>query len=147
MSSQILLDSSVLIAFFAKDDSQHMAAVDIFKNLQKSQIKIFLIDHVFAELEKVLMRKVKIEQTIICLQSILTNDNFTILPLRTTTIEESFEFYKQHHIAASKKQYLCLVDIYQIIIARELDIPLLTFDQALTKTTSKQGIENMNFLN
>ncbi len=126
-----LIDASVLIAFFCKNDSQHEKAKTKISKLVKQSGSFFILDHVIGELEKVLYKKIGIKNTIICLDMLILNDDFKILLLDDKLLNDGFNFYKSYNEKASKKKYLCLIDIYQIMLTQRYNYKLETFDKAL----------------
>ena len=123
----ILLDSSVIIAAFRKEEDHHRDALDIFRH----NTSFLLLDHVLFEVGTVL--KMREGQLISqrCLDFLLNTEGIDFVRATDEEIQKSLlEFQEEEN----KK--LSFVDTLLLVLHRTRNISLATFDKDLQKKLS-----------
>ena len=117
-----VLDSSVLVSFYAKNDSMHAEAVGVIQDIGFA--KILLHPFVVQETVTVLIRKAGLEMSHRFIDDILKSENIQLIH---HDIENELEVFK----AAGTK--MSLTDIALANTAQLRDAVLVTFDKELLR--------------
>jgi len=125
---KVLLDSSVLIAFFNPKDSQHKKGVKAFKNLEEQEALLYLHPLVVVETLTVLKQRINIIllkeiESIIFNREIFERVEFDLNIRQNSQLIETF----------NKVKNISVVDAVLLMVSRELRLELLTFDFQLAK--------------
>jgi predicted nucleic acid-binding protein len=132
----ILVDTSVLFAFFDPNDSCHTLARKLFLELPKNQILI--LEDVLKELLTVVnLRKGSDVSKIIYNE--LNNDDREVMLYNFTSLE-FFDFINNFQTIKNTK--LSLIDLELLYLSTKNNIPVLTFDKNLNKSLPDSLIYN-----
>lgn len=121
----VILDTSFLVAFFRKNDVHHSAAFEAAK-MYKGKVKIvsFLV---FQEFISLLNRKVSTKIAATLAKQLLRGDNnIEIYKLDEAYLDQVLKLYGE-----LGPHTLSYIDVSLIHLARELELPVLTFDKDL----------------
>lgn len=122
----VILDTSFLVAFFKSNDVHHAAAMKAAE-LHRGQIKVvsFLV---FQEFISIVNRKVSSSVASSLSKQLLSGENnLEIYKLDEANLEGVMELYVE--MGPHSFSY---VDVSLIHLSKELEIPVLTFDKALS---------------
>lgn len=125
---QVILDSSVVIAYFRKNELDHKRAEEIFS---KNEILI-IPDVVLIEVLTIIKMKEGYERAGQVVDFLLNCEGIMIVP----TDEDIFMSAIGHFI--SHDNHLSLVDTQLFKFAKEEQISLITFDKELAKLAAKK---------
>jgi predicted nucleic acid-binding protein len=131
----MLIDSSVFIAYFYKEDSQHLKAVKLLEDLFYDRHYFFYTDYVFSEVIAILNRKAGYPIAKIVADHLFYNGQCSII------YTDPAIFYKVRNRFCDQKTELSFVDLSLIEIAQERKMDLVTFDQNL-ESEYKSRVEN-----
>src|SRR3990167_8716282 len=116
---KVLLDSSVLIAFFNPKDSQHKKGVKAFKNLEEQEALLYLHPLVVVETLTVLKQRINIIllkeiESIIFNREIFERVEFDLNIRQNSQLIETF----------NKVKNISVVDAVLLMVSRELRLEL-----------------------
>lgn len=123
----MLIDSSVLIAFFNDQDNQHEKAKLLIEHLFYQGQFFYVSDHIFSETVTVLNIKSGYDVAKKIAQYVLANELFIFIE----TGQQIFEKSLQHF--CTKHTKLSIVDITLLELAQYKDMQICTFDKQLQK--------------
>jgi predicted nucleic acid-binding protein len=118
-----LIDSSVLIAFFRKNDSCHNQALDLFFKFDR----FLVLDYVLAETLTVLKQKSGQSVTAACNDFIQNSDCFVWEKITSDYFLDTVEF------VTSTNNKLSFVDTLLLLKSKRENLEILTFDKELKK--------------
>lgn len=122
-----ILDSSVIISIFRKQEKNHKKALRIFMSDEK-----FLIpDYAIAEILTVLKIKEGLETANKCYDFISNTKDMEIIPIEWNIFEKTAKYF------SANKNKLSFVDTALLMLSKENKIELMTFDKDLQKTLQK----------
>lgn len=119
----LLIDSSIIISFFRKNEILHKEAINIIQNSNK----ILIIDYVLSEVLTVLKMREWFEIANLCLDFLENNNDIEILNIPKEYFDKSKEVFKKYN------NKLSFVDILLTVVKNEKNINLATFDKDLVK--------------
>jgi len=119
----LLLDSNIFIAYFRQEEEKHAEAQQIIHQAPQ----IIINDYVLSEIYTVLMLRESYEIAKKVLSWIASNPKIVIQRLTNEEIQSTVAFIQK------QKTLLSFVDITLIIMSRERNYELATFDVALKK--------------
>ena len=123
----LIIDSSVLIAAFRTTEKHHPEALKI---LQMAKT-IIILDYVISEVATVLKIRENKETASQCLEFLEKNKEIEIKQTEKSDFKESIKFFK------TNKNKLSFVDTVLLIISKNNNLPLATFDKELGKHLKK----------
>ena len=119
----ILADSSFLVAFFDKTDSQHEKAVADMKKIEEQALDILVNEHVLGETATVLLYRAGLNSAKIFLN--YAEENFKI---------ECGEYRQAiFKIFSDQKRQLSYIDASVIHLSRFLRVPVICYDENILK--------------
>ena len=125
-NNSFILDSSILIAFYNEEDSQHLKALKIVNNLDGKII--FVHPYVIEEVSTVLTYKSGVANAKKFLNNVLNSENVMI---HWNNVKEEINFF----IKLNKK--ISFTDSALVNLSKNKKIPLLTFDKQITSILKK----------
>lgn len=121
----IIADSSFLVAFFDKTDSQHEKAVAGMKAIEEKEIDILVNEHVLGEAATVLLYHAGLDAAKTFLQ--YAQENFEIEPIdgeyRQATIK----------VFSNQNRQLSYIDASVVHLASFLRLPVACYDENILK--------------
>lgn len=123
----IILDSSVWVAFFDKDDSLHRRAAQVVNSLQE---KIVLPEYVLLEVTTVLSQKAGKSLADAFLQKVATNRDVQVLSSSQQFLDEVIRLY-----LSRTNEKLSFVDYALLYLSSKMNV--VTFDKDLKKELTK----------
>lgn len=127
----MIIDSSVIIAYFYEQDSQHDKARMILDDLFEKEQKICFTDFVFSEIITVINLRAGYEKAKMVSDKLLNNKDVNLLCTDFDVFRKTMKRFE------SKITKLSFVDISLIEVAHEQDKKLITFDRELQKEYAK----------
>jgi predicted nucleic acid-binding protein len=121
----MILDTSILVSFYDLDDSNHQAAIELFKKHEQS--RLFLSEYIIGETITVLLYKKGLDSAKKFLEIIKETESFRII-----TISEN-DFYSILDIFKNQKHQLSFIDASLVYFSKVLNMNVLTFDKNLLK--------------
>jgi len=121
----MILDTSILVSFYDLDDSNHQAAIELFKKHEQS--RLFLSEYIIVETITVLLYKKGLDSAKKFLEIIKETESFRII-----TISEN-DFYSILDIFKNQKHQLSFIDASLVYFSKVLNMNVLTFDKNLLK--------------
>jgi len=118
-----LVDSSVIIAAFRKDEIYHQQAL----NILKSSSKIIILDLVLSEILTIIKMKENMEAVKKVIDFLINNKDIIIEKLDKNQQKKVLNFFKTNH------NKLSFVDTALLIFGKNKKLNLLTFDKELGK--------------
>lgn len=125
---QVILDSSIIIAYFRKNELDHKKAEGIFD----AHETLIIPDIVVTEVLTIIKMKEGYERAGQVVDFLLNCEGIMIVP----TDEDIFMSAIGHFISHDNR--LSLVDTQLFKFAKEEQIPLITFDKELAKLAAKK---------
>ena len=119
----LLVDSSVIIATFRKNEVHHKEALNIVEYAQE----IVILDYVLSEVLTVLKMRESTDIALKCLDFLTNNNNIHIRQLHHSELTKAIIFFKEN------KNTLSFVDTALIIYSRSHTYSFATFDKELQK--------------
>ena len=117
----LVIDSSVIIAAFRRQEERHNDALEILNFGQE----ILLLDYVLAEVLTVLKMKEGYKISNKCLDFLENCEGFLIRRLANAEFKSSVEFFKLNN------NKLSFVDVCLVTFTKAQGLPLVTFDKEL----------------
>ena len=127
-----LLDSSVWIAYYHENDSQHEKASNAIRD--KGGNNILVNDCIIDEVATVLQAKAGHEKAKLVLDALLNTDSVSF---KHTSEEEFFEiadYFKK------QKEKLSFTDCSIVLLAKKSGAEVITFDRRLGAAIEKLGV-------
>lgn len=121
-----ILDSSVIIAFFRRNESLHESAVDIF--MQKE--KFLVLDYVLAEVLTVLKLREGFDVAKDCAEFLNNVSDVEIFHTNADVFNAASDFFVRN------RNQLSFIDTLLLTFARSEKFELVTFDKELKKMGS-----------
>jgi predicted nucleic acid-binding protein len=120
----IILDSSIIIAAFRRNEIHHQDAI----NIMKQNEDIMILDYVITEVATVL--KMREGETIAnkCLDFLVNNQNIEICFLNNDEFSKTVNYFLNH------KNKLSFIDTALFVFSKSKKIALATFDKELGKS-------------
>lgn len=123
---KIVLDSSILVAFFNPNDSQTNRAVSLIKKFKKQDKKIVLHPLIAIETLSVLKLKVEKEALLVCQKILFNPEIFELKEINLDLLTNSFSFSLFNEVKT-----LSLIDAIIIDYCLTNNFELFTFDKAM----------------
>lgn len=123
----LLIDSSIIISFFRKNEILHKDAVEIIKNSKK----LLIIDYVLSEILTVLKMREWFDIANLCLDFLENNNDIEILNISQENFLDAKEIFKKYN------NNLSFVDILLFVVKKDKNLKLATFDKDLVKFLEK----------
>lgn len=123
----MILDSSVIVAMFRKDDVHHKEALKIWKTWKN----FLLFDHILSESLTVLKLRENLDIASNCAEFLMKNEKITIEQISLKDIEDTVMFF------IIDKNKLSFIDTLLLIQSQKRKIPLATFDKDLIKVLTR----------
>ena len=121
----MIIDSSFLISFYDKDDSNHGKAVEI---LEKNRTRVLMApEQVIGETATVILYKKGLSASKEFLSVIQQTENFQII------FTAGEDFSKTVEIYANQKHQLSFIDALVVYLAKKTGLDVLTFDKNMIK--------------
>lgn len=127
----ILLDSSVLVAFYNELDNHHAKATELMRNIPKDE-QILLNDYLANEIATVVLRKSGLEKAKTVLGALLNNQKTVIRHTQKGEFEEIAGIFMEQTIGLS------FVDCSIVWLFRNIGCKVETFDKALLDEIGKE---------
>jgi predicted nucleic acid-binding protein len=124
INKKILIDSNILIAFFRREDIHHKKAIELLSKLDG----FYISEHVLFEIGTVLLLKEGATISKQFIDFLNNSENIQIINLffdEFSQIVNSFPY---------QKTKLSMVDLSLLIIAKNRDLDLQSFDKELMNT-------------
>ncbi|MFH2105803.1 MAG: PIN domain-containing protein [Candidatus Micrarchaeota archaeon] len=125
----MILDSSFLISFYDKDDSNHEKAISMMKNYVDR--KFLLSEYVIGETATVLLYKNGLEASKAFLETVQQAENFRIIFVSEDDFGKIIDIYKK------QKHQLSFIDASLVYLARTTGSELISFDEDLLKEVKR----------
>lgn len=123
----ILIDANVIVAFFRKSELDHERAREVIESLEEFAISDYVLGEVLTVLQ---LREGKpMAQT--ALDYLTQTKSILLARLSQEELEMSVDFFNKQNDGLS------FVDGSLLILSRERDYSLLTFDKALIESAKK----------
>lgn len=122
----LIVDSSVLVAAFRKDELHHQTAL----HTCQSADQISVIDYVLAETLTVLKMKESVYVMQKCHDFLFDSDGIIFDRLTDEELKMSTDFFYSH------QKNLSFVDCALVVYKKSRNLPLATFDKDLQKVLS-----------
>lgn len=119
----ILCDSNILIALFREKEAHHQKAFDFFS----AQNKIIITDSILGEIYTVLLMREKYDTAQKALDVFHSHEKIEITQLKKEELKKTITLLSQN------KTHLSFIDASLIVIAKERNIPLFSFDKEVMK--------------
>lgn len=123
---KVVLDSSILVAFFNPNDSQTNRAVSLIKKFKKRDKKIVLHPLIAIETLSVLKLKIQKEALLVCEKILFNPEIFELKEANLDLATNTFSFSLFNEVKA-----LSLVDAIIIDYCLTNNFELFTFDKAM----------------
>ena len=127
VSKKYILDSSVLIAYFNKKDSQYHKAELLFDKIKPQSPTLIIPILVLVETLTVLKQKLTHPEFTYYIKVLLDQNMFYVD--NSYYFDQSAAFFN----IFSKKNKISFIDSFLIDYSKSQKLPLLTFDQAINK--------------
>lgn len=137
MDNMIFLDTSFILSYYNKEDSNNIRAVNLMKEMSNNKDKFFVIsDYVFDECATIIFQKIK--NKVESIKAIEDIRSFTeLIFIDKEVFDESWELFKNQD-----KTRLSFTDCSIISMAKSNGIKeIVTFDQEFDKI---EGIKILN---
>jgi len=125
----VVLDSSVIIAVFRKNELLHKKALEIIQSVEK----IVLLDFVLAEILTVIKLKEGFQQAVKISHYLKNNEDVFIKTLNQQELLQTIDFFENND------NKLSFIDTALLIFSKSQNIKLLTFDKHLQKSLEKNN--------
>ncbi len=125
-SKYVLVDSSILVAFYNPRDSLHSTAVSLLKKLQKKSVRLVLHPLVVIETLTILRMKTDKERYLLCENNMLKSGIYNLIYIPYLPFPHSTAFSIFH-----EQNDISLVDATLIDYCRKEKKELLTFDKKM----------------
>lgn len=119
----IILDSSVIVAFFRPLETLHENA----KNVINSADHCMIPDYVLAESLTIIKIKKGFEAMKNCGYFLVNNEHFTIRTTTSLEFQNTLQFFTEH------ENNLSFVDTLLVILNQQEQVPVETFDKDLQR--------------
>lgn len=123
----ILLDSSVILAFFNEEDFFHDASVELFKRYEEDGRDLAVSDYILNECLTVMLRKRNLTESKILLDFLLNYKKLELFYLDEDGFMETIEEFKE------QKDNLSFIDCSIMWMVKKNGFEVATFDKNLIK--------------
>jgi predicted nucleic acid-binding protein len=130
----ILLDSSVILAFFNEEDMFHDKSVELFKEYEKHGRSLAVSDYILNECLTVMLRRTNLKKSKDMLDSILNYDNLELFHLNDDGFMATIEEFK------NQNDGLSFIDCSILWIAKKNGFQVATFDKDLITELKGAGV-------
>ena len=129
MIELIILDSSVLVAYFNTKDELHEKSLEFLEKTKKEQDKVVVPAQVIFEISAVLKRlgAAQVETAKFCEELTKSSE---VQPTTVQALDKALALFK-----TNKK--LSLTDSFLVVLSGELNARIATFDQELLKAAGR----------
>lgn len=134
LDRRVLIDSSVWIAYFDKDDPHTERAKKILNELTESGSALLLTDYVIQEIITVLLYKNKPKLAECFMEYLEDEPSAEILSIDAPLVQKTMRFAK----SKNWRPKLSLTDWSMFYLANTLNLPLYTFDRQLDHVVKKK---------
>ncbi len=122
-SRQGIVDSSVLVAFFRGDDSNHQRAVEFMEKIDSFAIS----DYILLEVTTVLQQKVGLELTRKAVEFLVNNRDVELLSINNQELGDTLALFFE------QKFKLSFVDCSILVLAKNRGLIVSTLDDGMIK--------------
>lgn len=123
----VILDSSIIVAYFRNNEIDHARAKKIFREHQT----LFIPNFVLSEVLTVLKMKEGFEAAAGAIEFLVNSDDIEIVYINEDMFDSSIGYF------VANKNSLSFVDTLLLKLANSEKIPLLTFDRELERAIRK----------
>lgn len=123
----VILDSSVIIAYFRENEIDHTRAEKIFDKYKT----LFIPNFVLSEVLTILKMKEGFEAAANAIEFLINSDDIEIIYIDEDMFDASIGYF------VSNKNSLSFVDTLLLKLANSEKVPFLTFDRELGKAMLK----------
>lgn len=131
-SNYILVDSSILVAFYNPKDSQHTAAVSLIEKLEKKSVRLVLHSLVVIESLTILRMRADKDKYHICEHHMLLSGSYNLIYIPYLPFPQSTAFRIFH-----ENKDISLIDATLLDYCRREKKELLTFDKKMQAVYDK----------
>ncbi len=124
VDKRVLIDASVWIAYFDIEDSHTAKAKKLFEEFLRDRTILLLSDYVIQEILTVLLYKRKTSLVEMFTQYLKDEALIQIVDIDTLLLHKTIQFAKSHEW----RPKLSLTDWSLLFLAKNLELPLYTFD-------------------
>ena len=117
------VDSSVWIAYFYKEDSQHAQAERVFRTLTRP---LLLHEYVIGEVCTVLNQRVSKLQADAFIEYVMGNRDIRIIPSNAEFFLETLSFFRKQ-----RRRSLSFIDVALLYLSKQSSV--VTFDRTLAR--------------
>jgi len=129
----ILLDSSVILAFFNEEDMFHAKAIQLFKSYEKEQKSLAISDYILNECLTVMLRKRNLKESKRMLDFLLNYRNLELFHLDADGFMSSIDEFK------NQEDHLSFIDCSILWMLKKNRFEVATFDKNLLKEIKKSS--------
>lgn len=122
-SKQGIVDSSVLVAFFRENDSNHEKAVEFMERTHSFTIT----DYILLEISTVLQQKVGLESTKRAVEFLVNNRDVELLSINNQELGDTLALFFE------QKFKLSFVDCSILVLAKSRGLIVSTLDDGMIK--------------
>lgn len=133
MASHVLIDSNVWLGVFDESDSLHRKSEKALQAVNQQNSQVIITNFILQEIFTVLNVKKSGLPTDAIMDVMMNNSSFVPFDIDRFWMKEMFAFASEY----DKKGKLSLVDISNIVLAKNFGCELLSFDKYLMKLYKK----------
>ncbi|MFH0713302.1 MAG: PIN domain-containing protein [Candidatus Micrarchaeota archaeon] len=122
--TKMIIDTSVFIAFYDKQDPKHQKATELIRQADE-QGKLFISDYIINETATVALRKMGIEKAKEITDTLINSEKIIVGYTTQEDFKEIVEIFK------NQNDSLSFVDCSIILMAKSLNMEVASFDKNL----------------